>query len=121
MRKGVGALCRLKDLLKAVPRPWTTGARRSGAGGQGHWLSLGSTQRKGLLGSSVPKNANDFPATASPLLGQMPDEKETGCVGRIGERESGSRREGGEKRPALVLTSGIWHLLAFECHQFLSR
>lgn len=47
----------------------------------GVWLCSGSTQRKGLLGSSVPKNADDFLATASLLLSQRSDEKRRGVWG----------------------------------------
>lgn len=80
----------------------------------GVWLCSGSTQRKGLLGSSVPKNAGDFLATASPLLSQRSDEEETWCVGRIEERKrAGERTDGGKKGP-FVFSSGIWQLLASE-------
>lgn len=58
--------------------------------GDHSWLSSASTQRKGLLGSSVPENANNLLATASLLLYQR--------LMSCGERNGvGGSRSNGEK------------------------
>lgn len=58
--------------------PWCLAAR---SWGMGSWLSSGSTQRKSLLGSSVPENANNFLATASLSLCQCLMKKGCGVWG----------------------------------------